>query len=175
MLKTSKEVRNILNISSQYLYSLKKENKIDALNQIPTTSKDLYKVPEQFTCDKGIAIYCRVSTSKQKNDLETQISMIKSFLISSGHPISSEMIFSDIGSGMNENRTQLNKLLKHVVENKISKIYISHKDRLTRFGFGYLKNICAMYECEIIELDKTEEKSFQELTEDLIAIIHHFQ
>ena len=66
-------------------------------------------------------------------------------------------------------------MLNLVIENKISKIVITHKDRLTRFGFGYIENICNRFGTviEIINLD--DDKSFQEeLTEDLIAIIHHF-
>ena len=61
------------------------------------------------------------------------------------------------------------------MEIKCQKIFISHKDRLTRFGFGYIESICNRFGAtiEIINLD--DDKSFQEeLSEDLIAIIHHF-
>lgn len=78
---------------------------------------------------------------------------------------------------MNENRKDFNILMNDVINNKINKIYISFKDRLTRFGFDYIKNIFAKYNVEIIILDELEEsnKNFQdELTEDLISIIHHF-
>lgn len=57
----------------------------------------------------------------------------------------------------------------------MSKVVISNRDRLTRFGFGYLKSFFMKFNCEIVEVNLTEDKTFeQELTEDLIAIIHHF-
>jgi predicted site-specific integrase-resolvase len=56
-----------------------------------------------------------------------------------------------------------------------TRFYISYKDRLTRFGFGYIENICAKYKTKIVVVNSTDEKDFQnELTEDLVAIIHHF-
>lgn len=85
------------------------------------------------------------------------------------------MIFSDIASGMNENRKGLNSMLSLVFNKEISKIVISHKDRLSRFGFGYLENICEKFGVKIEIVNLEDDKNFQdELSEDLIAIIHHF-
>lgn len=65
--------------------------------------------------------------------------------------------------------------MTEVISGTVNKIVISNKDRLTRFGFGYLKSLFERFNCEVIEVNLTEEKSFeQELTDDLIAIIHHF-
>ena len=78
---------------------------------------------------------------------------------------------------MNENRKDFNILINDVISGKIKNIYISFKDRLTRFGFDYFKNLFQKYNVNIIILDELEEsnKTFQdELTEDLISIIHHF-
>ena len=77
---------------------------------------------------------------------------------------------------MNENRNELNKLIDDVINNKIQKIFITYKDRLTRFGFDYFKNIFNKHNCEIIVLNnKIDETAFEEeLTKDLIDIIHHF-
>ena len=76
---------------------------------------------------------------------------------------------------MNENRKGLNDLLNLVFNNQISKIIISHKDILTRFGFDYFKNICEYFGTEIEVVNLESDKSFQEeLAEDIIAIIHHF-
>ena len=86
-------------------------------------------------------------------------------------------IYSEIASGLNEDRQELNRLIQNIKENKISNIYVSFKDRLTRFGFNYFKNIFAMYNTNIIVLDEQEEtnKDFQqELVEDLISIVHHY-
>lgn len=65
--------------------------------------------------------------------------------------------------------------MAEVISGTVNKIVISNKDRLTRFGFGYLKSLFERFNCEVVEVNLTEEKSFeQELTDDLIAIIHHF-
>lgn len=62
-----------------------------------------------------------------------------------------------------------------MIDGNVSKVVISNRDRLTRFGFGYLKSLFERFNCEIVEVNLTEDKTFeQELTEDLIAIIHHF-
>jgi len=167
---TSKEYRNITGISSQHLYHLKKEGKI-AFKQI-TEKKFLYPYPEELS-SKNIAIYSRVSTTKQKKDLENQQNILINYCNKNGMKV--DYTFSDIASGMNENRKDLNKLLKEVTSGKISKIFITHKDRLTRFGYGYLETFCNIHGTTIEVLNSNENKSFQEeLTEDLISIIHHF-
>ena len=120
-------------------------------------------------------IYARVSTTTQKTNLDHQIELIKSYMLSNG--IKVDEIYSEIASGLNEDRQELNRLIQNIKENKISNIYVSFKDRLTRFGFNYFKNIFAMYNTNIIVLDEQEEtnKDFQqELVEDLISIVHHY-
>lgn len=110
---------------------------------------------------------------KQKPDLERQIKFLKEYCVSNGYIVSD--VYYDIGSGMNESRKQFNKLLEEVKNNQIKKIVISNKDRLTRFGFGYIEKICSMFNTEIEVVNLDSEKSFQEeLSEDLISIIHYF-
>ena len=120
-------------------------------------------------------IYARVSTTSQKSNLDHQIELIKSYMLSNG--IKVDEIYSEIASGLNEDRQELNRLIQNIKENKINNVYVSFKDRLTRFGFNYFKNIFAMYNTNIIILDEQEEtnKDFQqELVEDLISIVHHY-
>lgn len=139
--------------------------------------KYLYKLPEKFkvSTDPKIAIYARVSTPKQKKDLDNQISYLRQYIVSNGNVVDNKLIFSDIASGMNENRKGLNELISEIISGIVNKVIISNRDRLTRFGYGYLKSLFDRYNCEIIEVNLTEDKTFeQELTDDLIAIIHHF-
>ena len=120
-------------------------------------------------------IYARVSTTNQKTDLNNQINLIKSYMLANG--ISPDAVYSEIASGINDNRPELNKLLHDIFDKKIKTVYITYKDRLTRFGFNYFKNIFAMNGVELIVLDNLEntEKAYQdELTEDLISVIHHY-
>ena len=73
------------------------------------------------------------------------------------------------------NRPKLQQLLKLVLENKVNKIYITYKDRLTRFGFDYLKSVCDFYNVEIIILHDEKDKSIQqELVEDMMNLLASF-
>lgn len=120
-------------------------------------------------------IYARVSTLRQVEDLNRQLCILKEYCLKQGVKI--DKVFTDVGSGMNADRKEFNELLTLVFERKVKKIYISFKDRLTRFGFNYIKNICEYFDTEIEVLDDDEFRDHnneKELTEDLIAIIHHY-
>ena len=172
---SSKKIRKILQITSQCLYQMRISGRIET-KQI-SDKKYLYKLPDKFIVDKSprIAIYARVSTTKQKKDLDNQLKFLRQYIVSNGNIIDENLIFFDIASGMNENRKGLNDLISEIILGNIGKVVISNRDRLTRFGFGYLKSLFDRYNCEIIEVNLTEDKTFeQELTNDLIAIIHHF-
>ena len=120
-------------------------------------------------------IYVRVSTSGQKEDLNNQIEVIKNYMLNNG--IKPDNIYSDIASGMNENRKQFNNLLEQIFKREINTVYITFKDRLSRFGFNYFKQIFNYFGTNIVILDEQEEtnKTYQqELMEDLLAIIHTY-
>ncbi|WP_337860993.1 IS607 family transposase, partial [Ferroplasma sp.] len=113
-------------------------------------------------------IYARVSSIEQKEDLEKQIIRLKSI-----SPVSK--VFSDINSGMRFNRKGFKELLELIEKDKVSIIYITHKDRLARFGFDLLEQICAIHGTDIVEVDGEEIASAnKELTNDLISIITSF-
>jgi len=168
----SKEFKQILGLSSQALYERRKKNqiKIKSINNIR-----FYWLEDKLEDDqsKVNVIYCRVSNTKQKDDLIKQEKILKEYAISNGYKI--EHTFKDIASGMNENRKEFNDLLKLVFDHKINKIFISYKDRLTRFGYNYFETIFKQFETTIEVVNLTKEEDFQtELTQDLISIIHHF-
>ena len=168
---TSKQFREKYNISPQYLYALKKNGKVKTKPFLG--SQVLILDPGLSDSDKSVCIYARVSTPKQKTDLENQLKFLRQYLVSKG--LNPEYVYSDIASGMNEDRKGLNEMMSDIISGKISKVVISHKDRLTRFGFGYLKTIFSRYNTEIEIVNLEDEKSFQdELSEDLITTIHQF-
>lgn len=69
----------------------------------------------------------------------------------------------------------MKKLLKLVCKGKISKVIVSYKDRLTRFGYEYLEDFFNSYGVEIVVLNKREEVSVQqEMIDDLIALVTSF-
>ena len=168
---SSIEYQKRYNISPQLFYLWRTTGKLQTKELVK--NHHLVWVEDEPSNDpRVVAVYGRVSTSKQKQDLSNQIDVLKKYVISNG---SNPKVFSDIGSGMNEKRPGLISLMNEITQNKISKVVISHKDRLTRFGFGYLETIFKMYNTEIEIINLEDDKSFQEeLTEDLIAIIHQF-
>ena len=175
---TAKEAKNILKINATTLKSWKDKG-ILSYKKL-SDKKILYDIDSvlnnsDINDNRLNVIYARVSNTKQHNDLLNQIELVKSYCITNGIKISE--VYQDIASGMNENRKDFNILINDVISGKIKNIYISFKDRLTRFGFDYFKNLFQKYNVNIIILDELEEsnKTFQdELTEDLISIIHHF-
>lgn len=115
--------------------------------------------------------YCRVSSNKQKDDLERQIENVKKYMIAKGYSFE---IISDIGSGINYNKKGLNQLIDMITNSEVEKIVILYKDRLLRFGFEIVENLCSKYGTTIEIIDNTEKTEEQELVEDLIQIITVF-
>lgn len=121
--------------------------------------------------EKIVIGYCRVSTSSQKDDLETQINNIKSYMYARGYNFE---IISDIGSGINYKKKGLQELLDKINDQKVSKIVVLYKDRLVSFGFELIEYLCKINDIEIEIIDNTEQSKKQELSDDLIQIITVF-
>ena len=176
---TAKEIKENLRISGVTLMKWKNSGKIKYRKL--SDRKVLYDIDsldsaeEQDNYNFKNVIYARVSTSGQKNDLQNQIEVIKNYMLSNG--ILVDEIYSDIASGMNEKRKQFNELMKSVFKREVKTIYITFKDRLSRFGFEYFREIFNYFGTKIVVLDDKEEtnKTYQqELMEDLLAIIHSY-
>lgn len=178
---TSKDIRELFKIAQSTLYKWRKSGKIKFIKvgykKILYNKTDIEKLlneKEFESLQRLNVLYCRVSNTKQKNDLETQKQILTNYCNSQGFLV--DKIFSEIASGMNENRKEFNELIKLVLEGKVARIFITYKDRFIRFGFEYFYNLCKYFNTEIIILEnQINEENFQkELTEDLISIIHHF-
>ena len=173
--KSSADVCKLLQISRPTLKVWRETGRISSIKL--SERKYLYDIDSVMkdgsTDSRMNVIYARVSNTKQEKDLKTQVQVITGYMVSNG--IIPNETFEEIASGMNENRPQLNKLIQLVIENKISKIYISYKDRLTRFGFDYFRNLFSLFGTEIVILNASKEEDFQqELTQDLVSVIHYF-
>lgn len=115
--------------------------------------------------EKRITIgYCRVSSHKQKDDLERQIDNVKTYLLAKGQPFE---IISDIGSGINYKKKGLQELIRRISQNQVEKVVVLYKDRLLRFGFELIEYIASLYNCEIEIIDNTEKSEQQELVEEI--------
>ena len=121
--------------------------------------------------DRKTIGYCRVSSNKQKDDLQRQIENMRMYLISKGKPFE---IISDIRSEINYKKKGLKELIKLITQNKVEKVVVLYKDRLLRFGFELIEYIASLCNCEIEIIDNTEKSEQQELVEDLVQIITVF-
>lgn len=126
---------------------------------------------QEVQLNKKTIGYCRVSSNKQKDDLERQIENVKTYMYAKGYSFE---IISDIGSGINYNKKGLNELIDMVTNSEVEKIVILYKDRLIRFGYELIENICNKYETTIEIIDNTEKTEEQELVEDMIQIVTVF-
>ena len=115
--------------------------------------------------------YCRVSSHKQKDDLERQIDNVRMYLLAKGQSFE---IISDVGSGINYKKKGLQELIRRISKNEVEKVVILYKDRLLRFGFELIEYFSSLYDCEIEIIDHTEKTEQQELVEDLVQIITVF-
>ncbi len=125
----------------------------------------------KLNLDRKVIGYCRVSSNKQRVDLERQIQNMKTYLTAQGRPFE---IISDIGSGINYKKKGLKELLKLITQNKVDKVVVLYEDRLLRFGYELVEYIASLYNCEIEIIDNTEKSEQQELVEDLVQIITVF-
>jgi len=115
-----------------------------------------------------IICYARVSSSQNKDNLISQSKRINDFCAAKGWIVKESI--QEIGSGLNDNRK---KLLKIFEDKKATKIVVEHKDRLTRFGFNYIENLCKSFNCEIIIINPASNDK-EDLIQDFTSIITSF-
>ena len=115
--------------------------------------------------------YCSVRSHQQTDDLERQIENVKTYMYAKGYQFE---IISDIGSGINYNKKGLNQLIDMITNSEVDKIVVLYKDRLIRFGYELIENLCDKYGTTIEIIDNTEKTEEQELVEDLIQIVTVF-
>lgn len=111
--------------------------------------------------------YCRVSSHKQKDDLERQ----KEFMRKQ-YP-SHEIVF-DIGSGINFKRKQFLWLLEQTSLGNVKEVVVAHRDRLCRFGFELIEWFFLKHNVKLMVLDDSTSSPQQELVADLLSIITAF-
>lgn len=132
---------------------------------------DKYLNKDNDIDDRKIILYARVSTRKQMDDLNRQIENLKTYAYTKGYTFE---IITDIGSGMNYKKEGLKQLIRMICNKEIKKLVILYKDRLVRFGFELIEEVCRINDVEIEIIDNTTVSKEQELTDDLIQIITVF-
>ena len=170
------EVLKLLQISRPTLTKYVKENRIK-VKKLPNGRYDYDKDSIYEIVMKGIKrktyIYARVSTKKQKKDLENQIQLLKQFCFSNGYEING--VFSDTASGLSfEKRKDFFKLLEEIQEKRVERVIITYKDRLSRVGFELFKYLFARYNTELIVMSEVGSKKLdsQEIFEEIVSLLH---
>ena len=120
------------------------------------------------------ATYARVSSNeqKQKGDLDRQSQRLSEYCAK--HNLMVSHIIKDVGSGLNDNRSGFVKLTDLVINRKVNKLVIEHKDRLTRFQFKFIKKMFESYGCEVIVINGMDVSDTEELAADMMSLLASF-
>jgi len=113
-------------------------------------------------------LYARVSSNTQKDDLINQVKYLEE------NVKEYDQVITDVGSGLNMERKGFLKLLRMILNNEVSKVVVAYPDRLVRFGFEIVEEVCKAHDCELVVLNREDETPEQELIEDLISILVSF-
>lgn len=138
---------------------------------------DLSKInPEKYRAilkdNKKTIAYARVSSHDQKDDLIRQQQVLEMYCATQGWGFE---IIADLGSGMNYYKKGLKKLIDAIINDKISRLVLTHKDRLLRFGAELVFAICEIKEVEVVIINQGIDTSFEEdLAKDVLEIIAVF-
>lgn len=131
--------------------------------------------PDMFRdqlCDRKTIAYARVSSHDQKEDLIRQAQVLELYCAAQGWTFE---IVKDLGSGMNYHKKGLKKLLDEIVDDKVGRLVLTHKDRLLRFGAELVFAICEAKGVEVVILNQGQDTTFEEdLARDVLEIITVF-
>ena len=166
----TKQAKKILGVHSNTLRSWANAGKIKCIRG-PGNHR-LYDVDDFLKRQEGkdnrrAIIYARVSSKNQKDDIENQIRYLRE-----RYP--KYELIEDVGSGLNFKRKGFITLLESIMRGTVAEVVVSHRDRLCRFGFEIINIIAKQNNTKILVLDNTQLSPAEELTRDLISIIHVF-
>ena len=184
-LLTLKETEHLLNVSKSTLQRWDNSGKLIALRTEgghrrykQSDIERLIGENSNEATDKSdeviVATYARCSTQDQKThgEIDRQSSRLFEYCTKKKYKV--EYIINDIGSGLNDKRKGFIKLCNLVVNGKINKVVIEHKDRLTRFQYNLIEFFFNSYGVEIELLDKKEYTEQEELVNDMMMLIASF-
>lgn len=155
-----------LGVCYKTAWNLFKQNKIKGAYQLESGTVIVpNNIFDNNTSENGVILYARTSSSKNKTLLENQVKRLEQYAIAKGYKI--KQIVKEYGSGLNDERKLLSKILK---DDNYDKIIVENKDRLTRFGFNWIQLLIGN---RIEVINESKEKD-EDITKDLISIIHCF-
>jgi resolvase, N domain protein len=173
-----KEVLHILKVTRQTLTKYVKEGRVKVTvkgnGQYDYDSDSVYKLLNK-DIERKTYIYARVSTSKQKHDLENQVQLLKTFCFQNGYVLNG--VYRDIASGISfGKRKEFFDLLDEVLAGKVKRVIITYKDRLSRVGFELFSYLFAKHGCEIVVLSEvgSTELDSEEVFDDIIHLLESY-
>ena len=152
------EAAKILGVNPQTLRRWEESGAIQPFKRTPKGTR-LYSLQELLGAKDysyPTIAYARVSSSDEKEDLERQHAVLEAFCNKNGWQTE---IIRDLGSGMNSNKKGLLRLLELIVHGQMSRLVLTHKDRLLRFGADLIFRICELKGIEIVIINKGEQPS----------------
>lgn len=163
-----KQLADKLKVSKETLRLWAESGKIKTIKTDGGHRRYIYDDNTDAKDSKLKFIYTRVSSAKQQSDLERQIKFLQKL-----YP--DYKVISDVGSGLNFKRKGFNKLLEAILTGTVKEVVVAHKDRLCRFGFQIIENLCKHFSTTLTIVDDKDGKSqTDELAEDLLSIITVF-
>ena len=135
-------------------------------------SKNMFYEDEPLS--KRDVIYARVSSYGQpkQNDLDRQVD----YILSNRADLKNVLILKEVKSSLDSKRKKLLKLIDMILNDEVNRLFITHKERLTRFGFEYIEAICNHHDVEIIVMqseqdNKSVEQELEKDIKDLLATL----
>ena len=175
---SAKTVTKILGVTAQTLRNWDKEDKLKSTYVKSNgyryySEESILAYTQERKTKKNLNVigYTRVSSKKQKDDLERQKENIEKYL---KEKYENYEIIEDIGSGINYNKPGLLKLIEKINKKEVDVIVVLYKDRLLRFGFELVEHFASLNNVKIEVLDKIDKTQDEELVEDLVQIITVF-
>ena len=172
----AEEFLNLLQISRKTLHVYAHDGRIRYTvmpnKRYDYSEEDVYKILNKDVKRKTV-LYARVSTSKQKNDLQNQIDQMKQWCFMNGYTINA--IYSDIASGISfEKRKGFFEMLDEIMNSKVEKVVITYKDRLIRSGFELFSYLFRKYRTEIVVISEVgnEKLDSDEVFEEIVSLLH---
>ena len=118
--------------------------------------------------DEAVALYARVSSAENKNNLERQMERLRLYAAAKGYKVVKEVM--EIGSGLNDNIPKLEKLL---TDHGVKKILVEHTDRFAMFGTNYISKLLDMQGRELEVINETNNDR-DDLMQDFVSVITSF-
>jgi predicted site-specific integrase-resolvase len=119
-----------------------------------------------------VIVYCRVSSTGQKDDLQSQVKAMENFCLSQGVIVTD--FVQEIGGGLNFKRPKFLLIVRSCIQGEVKMLYVAHKDRLCRFGFDLIEQIIEWNGGSVVVANAETLSPHEELVQDLLSIIHCF-